>query len=249
MDASAWLERRCNWSKQPEQLFSIALSLGADLDLAGAGWDAAMAVEDERLQQARRVREVRAAIAKARALSLEEESEEEPYKHKYAAAAVLATAVAAAGGTVPSAAAPLKEAAAQPAGCSNGEAAAQALSPPSMPPGAVDGGAATPTATAPTAATPTTTTAAAPNNSSTRAGPASASGPTPLDVAIAQAMVLRGVVLLETDLLHEGEVAVRSGLPSLEPDAAAHLPWLLEGYNSLGALQVIDGACACSIIT
>jgi hypothetical protein len=68
--------------------------------------------------------------------------------------------------------------------------------------------------------------------SSSAAEAVGAAPPPPLAVLRA----LRGLALLDTDLLAEGEAEIRGALPDLEADTARRAPVLLESYNGLGAL-------------
>lgn len=60
--------------------------------------------------------------------------------------------------------------------------------------------------------------------------------------AAAALALRRGLALLETDLLAEGEGCVREAVAALEGDPARHVLLLLEAYNGLGALGCGRGA-------
>lgn len=168
------------------------------------------------------------ALKRATAISAREESEEEPYKFHYEAADVLREALGeplllAASNQpegAPSAEAPAVSAPAPAAAESSASDSAAAAAEPdgeaSSAPPAVDAG--TPSPAAP----------------STSGRP-----PSPQELAAAAARIRCGLILLDTDLLSDGEAYVRAGLGVLEAapgGAEAYLAWLLEAYNSLGAL-------------
>lgn len=62
------------------------------------------------------------------------------------------------------------------------------------------------------------------------------SGPSVLELAAAAARIRGGLILLETELLTDGESRIEAGLNHLEKCPEAYLAWLLESYNALGAL-------------
>ncbi|KXZ47726.1 hypothetical protein GPECTOR_33g608 [Gonium pectorale] len=84
-------------------------------------------------------------------------------------------------------------------------------------------------------------------NGSSDAGPAAdpvgaAPRPAPeFELAAAAARIRCGLILLETDLLPDGESSIVAGLPQLEKSPDAFLAWLLEAYNALGALYSSRG--------
>eukprot|EP00198_Chlamydomonas_reinhardtii_P008976 XP_001698313.1 predicted protein [Chlamydomonas reinhardtii] len=70
------------------------------------------------------------------------------------------------------------------------------------------------------------------------------------ELAAAAARIRCGLILLDTDLLSDGEAYVRAGLGVLEAapgGAEAYLAWLLEAYNSLGALYSNRGSYATAL--
>jgi hypothetical protein len=159
-----------------------------------------------------------ATLCRACELGAQPESEEEePYKHKYEAADLLRKALGEK---------PLLEA---PAATTRPEGTDAPL--PDL--ASAAGTSATPIADAAQAA-PTTET---PEKAGT-AGPAAASEAPLSESALlrAAARLRSGLLLLETDMLHEGEPAVKAGIAALESRPEWHTPWLLEGYNALGAL-------------
>ncbi|GFR52201.1 hypothetical protein Agub_g14740, partial [Astrephomene gubernaculifera] len=60
--------------------------------------------------------------------------------------------------------------------------------------------------------------------------------PSHLELATAAARIRCGLILLDTDLLADGEASILAGLPLLETSPDTFLAWLLESYNALGAL-------------
>ncbi|GLI71317.1 hypothetical protein VaNZ11_016476, partial [Volvox africanus] len=60
----------------------------------------------------------------------------------------------------------------------------------------------------------------------------------PLEAELAEAAVrIRcGLILLETDLLADGQSSIEAGLQPLEKNPEDYLAWLIESYNALGAL-------------
>lgn len=65
----------------------------------------------------------------------------------------------------------------------------------------------------------------------------SSSGSNPeLGQAVAAARIRRGLILLDTDLLPDGEAEIIAGVTILEAEPDKYLAWLLESYNALGAL-------------
>ncbi|KAG2449609.1 hypothetical protein HYH02_005142 [Chlamydomonas schloesseri] len=70
------------------------------------------------------------------------------------------------------------------------------------------------------------------------------------DLAAAAARLRCGLILLDTDLLPDGEAYVRAGLAVLEAAPAGpevYLAWLLEGCNALGALYSNRGSHATAL--
>ncbi len=57
-----------------------------------------------------------------------------------------------------------------------------------------------------------------------------------LGQAVAAARIRRGLILLDTDLLPDGEAELTAGVAVLEAEPGKYLAWLLESYNALGAL-------------
>eukprot|EP00798_Chlamydomonas_sp_ICE-L_P016054 gene16054-22191_t len=70
-------------------------------------------------------------------------------------------------------------------------------------------------------------------------------GPKPMDMAVLKAR--RGIVLLDTDLLSEGETSLLQALPILESDATTHSGLLIEGYNAVGSLKSNRGELDASL--
>ncbi|KAG2493223.1 hypothetical protein HYH03_008639 [Edaphochlamys debaryana] len=191
---------------------------------------------------ARSVPELVSAIKRACALSLQPESEDEPYKHKYEAADILRLALGEK---------PIAEA-------SPADSSAPA---PPAPPASADAPSEDTSAAEPGSEPSTAPAAQSPASSS--APDAVPSEPSDLELAAACARIRSGLLLLETDLLPDGEAAVTAGLPVLEAACAAAerhaaaaaaasagsaaaapaglLGWQLEAYNALGALYSARG--------
>ncbi|KAG2428764.1 hypothetical protein HXX76_011465 [Chlamydomonas incerta] len=173
------------------------------------------------------------AIKRATAISAREESEEEPYKFHYEAADVLRSALGEppllATSNLPGAEAPPTSAPAPAAAESTASDSINAAAKP-------DGDA----SSAPTAV----------DAPSVPAAPSSSGRPSPQALAAAAARIRCGLILLDTDLLPDGEAYVKAGLGTLEaaPGAAeAYLAWLLEAYNALGALYSNRGSHAIAL--
>ncbi|GIL62528.1 hypothetical protein Vafri_16739, partial [Volvox africanus] len=64
----------------------------------------------------------------------------------------------------------------------------------------------------------------------------STSRPSEAELGEAAVRIRCGLILLETDLLADGQSSIEAGLQPLEKDPEAYLAWLIESYNALGAL-------------
>ncbi|GIM16324.1 hypothetical protein Vretimale_18956, partial [Volvox reticuliferus] len=64
----------------------------------------------------------------------------------------------------------------------------------------------------------------------------STSRPSEAELAEAAVRIRCGLILLETDLLADGQSSIEAGLPPLELEPETYLAWLIESYNALGAL-------------
>ncbi len=166
------------------------------------------------------------AIRQASAISCHEDDEAEPYKNKYCAADLLRKILGERA---------ICEQGQAGAGADSGHAQAQlaVLTHPTVP----DAGKAAPVETA------TSSTSSGPGNRSSSSRKDAAAPPAPAaasltggDFAAAAARIRCGLILLETDLLADGEASIRAGLPLLEQHPDSYLAWLLEAYNALGAL-------------
>ncbi|PNH02188.1 KIF1-binding [Tetrabaena socialis] len=184
------------------------------------------------------VQELVEAIKRACVISSQEEDEAEPYKYHYEAADLLKAALAAAPTPTAAAHAAVAVSPGAPSAPPPGDAVPAAAAAPADPSAALAGGADA-AGTGPSHPHPPPQqppAPPAPQQQQQQLPP-----PSDLELAVAAARIRFGLLLLDTDLLSEGQAAVEAGLrplESAEPGAGAnYTAWLLESYNALGALH------------